>query len=454
LILLSASISGCTVHPTGEREERAASLRAGKPFAKSFEARDIPPLADNPTPDQIVQYACLTNADLEQRYWEWRAAIEQIRQDGSQTTTLNFAAGTTITRGSTGLGSSTVALANDPMTDIKWPGKLDAAAKQALNNARAAGRRFRKAQFELRAKVLNAYYDYALTAELIRLEENNQDLLKTTELVTESRNRAGSAAQQDILRAANELDLSGNDIANMRSQLAAQRATINALLSRAPDAALAIPTQLPDAQLLQISNEELLNRAAMQNPELQALADEIKGRQNGLELARLQYIPDFNASAGADLLGVSQSILGQATVPIFRYEAINAAIEQSLANLKAAQAMRRQSANDLAAQVVMDITTLRDAERQLDLLSHTILPRAQRGVALGRTAYESAQATLLDLTESQRSLITLQRLIANLQIVHAMRLADLEAITGGPLVSQNQHSCCFSGPFLCSKKEF
>jgi outer membrane protein TolC len=435
--MLAVLLAGCTVHPPGESQERDAATDAGKAFEKPVEKRQLPDLPDNPTSDQLVQYALLSNGDVEQRYWEWRGAIEQIPQDGTQTATLNIAAGTTITRGRSGLDSSTVALANDPMTDIKWPSKLDVAARAALENARASGRRFRKAQFELRAKMLNACYDYALTAELIRLEQNNHQLLQTMLSVTQSRSRAGSAGQQDVLRAANELDLSDNDIANMQSEIVAQRAAINALLNRAPDATIGVPTELPEPEPLSISDDELLARAAMQNPELIALADEIKGRADGIRLARLQYIPDFNLSVGSDLMGISQSILGQATIPIFRYEAINASIAQAQANLRATEAMRRQNGNDLNAQLVMDLSTYHDAARQLDLLSNTVLPRSQRAVGLLRTGYESGQMTLLDLLDSERFLISIQRLVVNLRITQARRMVDMEAMAGGLLTSIN-----------------
>ncbi len=374
IVALVAGLAGCTVHPPGEREERDAALQSGKPFEKRIEVRQIPPLPENPTPDQLVEYALLNNAELEQHYWEWRSAIEQIPQDGTQTTTLNVSAGTSITNGRASWGSSTVALSNDPMTDIKWPGKLDAAAKQTLENAKAAGRRFIKAKYDLRNKVLSAYYDYALNAELIRLEQSNQQLLQTTATVTEAQNRAGSSGQQDVLKASNEVDMSANDIANMQSQLPSQRAAINALLSRPADAPLPVPTELPPARSLVYADDELVDLAAKQNPELIALADEIRGRGEGIRLAKLQYVPDFNLSAGTDLMGVTQSVLGQATIPIFRYEALNAAIAQAEANLRASEAMRRQAGNDLAAQVIADITIIRDADRQLDLFEHTILP--------------------------------------------------------------------------------
>jgi cobalt-zinc-cadmium efflux system outer membrane protein len=426
---LLAALTGCTIHPAGESAEREAALRAGKPFTRHVEDQVLPPLPDNPTPDDLVQYALSRNADLEQRYWEWRSAIEQIPQDGTQASTLALSAGTTITRGKASAGGSTIGLLNDPMTDIHWPGTLATAAQRSLENARAAGIRFRKAQFELRNKILSAYADYALSAELIRLEQANADLLQTTAMVVEARNRAGAAGQQDLLKARNELDLSRNDIANMQAQLPAQRAVLNALLSREPDAPLAPPGELPQQRPIVSSDAQLLELAARQDPELTALASEIRGKEDGIRLARLQYVPDFNISLSTDLMGIAQSLAGSATIPLLRYEAIEASIAQAEANLKASEAMRLQARDDLNARVVTDIATLRDADRQVDLFEHTVLPRTRQVVTVGRSAYETGQSTLLDFLDSQRSLIAVQRLIANLRSAREKRLADLEAVT-------------------------
>jgi outer membrane protein TolC len=432
-IALLAGFAGCTVHPPGEREERDAAIQSGKTFEKPIEARHVAPLPDDPTPDQLVEYALLSNAELEQHYWEWRSAIEQIPQDGTQTTTLNLAGGTSITRGHANWGSSTLSLSNDPMTDIKWPGKLDVAARQALENARAAGRRFIKAKYSLRRSVLSAYYEYALNAELIRLEQSNQQLLQTAATTIQGRNRAGSSGQKDVLKANNDVDMSCNDIATMQSQLLSQRAAINALLNHPADALLPVPTELPQARTLKYEDEALVELAVMQNPELIALADEIRGRGDGIRLAKLQYFPDFNLSAGTDLMGVAQSVLGQATIPILRYEALDAAIAQARANLRASEAMRRQAGNDLTARVVMDITIIRDTDRQLELLEQTVLPRDRQMVDVGRSLYETGQASLLDLLNDRRSTIAIERLVAILRITREKYLVDLEAITASDL---------------------
>lgn len=424
-LITAILLAGCTIHPQGENQQRQAALAAGKPFSRSIEHR--PPLPDHPTADDLVHYALLTNADLEQRYWEWRSAIEQIPQDGTQPTNLSLSAGTTISHGALSFDRTTVTVGNDPMADIVWPNKISTAARRALETARAVGLRFQQAKYALRDKVLSAYDDYALTAELLRLEQANAELLQTAATVTEARNRTGAAGQQDLLKARNELDLSRNDIAHLQSQLPAQRAVLNALLNRDPAAVLPIPTELPASGPVPYSDEQLLVMAAKQNPELAALARDIQSRQASITLAQLQYLPDFSLSASTDLSGITQTLMGMVTVPLLRYQAINAAIAQAQANLRASEAMRRQTHNDLNARIVMDLAMIHDADRQLDLLNQTILPRARQIIIITRSSYESGRATLLDLLDAQRSLISIQRLAANLHVTRAKRLADVEA---------------------------
>jgi outer membrane protein, heavy metal efflux system len=442
-VTMIAVATGCTVHPPGEREERSAAQSAGKLFQNPIEDRQFPALSSHPTTDELVRYALLANADLETKYWQWQAAIEQIPQDATQATTLNLAAGTAITNGKTSRSMSTVTLSNDPASDIKWPGKLDAAAKVDLENARAAGIRFHKAQFELRSKVLDAYYDYALNAELVRLEEANQQLLETMVMTTQARAATGSSGQMDLLKAKDELDMSKNDLANLKAQFPPLQAALNALLSRSPDAPIALPDHLPGSTPLPNDDAQLLQLLATKNPELSALAAEARGRKEAVRLAELQWVPDFNLSAGTDLEGITQNLLGQVTMPFLRYEAINAGIAQAQANLRLTDAMLRQTRSDLTSQVIMDITTIRDADRQLDLFGQTILPRTREIVELSSTSYQAGQGSLSDIVEAQRSVVALQRLVANLRTTRDKRVADLESVTAvaleTPTTAQTPH---------------
>src|SRR5258708_29721371 len=101
----------------------------------------------------------------------------------------------------------------------------------------------------------------------------------------------------------------------MPSHLLRPRAAVNALLSRPADAPLPVPTKLPASRRVVYRDGDLVEMAAKQNPELIALADEIRGRGEGVRLAELEYLPEFKLSGGSDLIGGTQSLLAQATIP-------------------------------------------------------------------------------------------------------------------------------------------
>jgi outer membrane protein TolC len=427
--LILAVLSGaCTMHPPGERLERAAVADAGRAYVHRIDDREIPPLPADASPEQLVNYALMTNAGLEQKYWEWRAALEAVPQEGTQKTNLMISFNSMISNGSTTAAMNTLGLGNDPMSNFVLPNKFETAARVALDEARAAGRRFDQARFDLRAKVLTAYAEYALAAELTRLETSNGELLGLIAQVIESRVSTGAAMQQDLLRAENEKALSSNELGVRTAEFVRHRATLNALLNRSPDAPLAVPKAIPVDRPVD-DDASMLAAAARQNPELQALALEIAGRQGSIARAKQEYLPEFGVNISTDLAGVTQSLTSSVMVPVLRYQAIDAGIRQAEANLRGAEAMRVQAGHDLAARVVADLVLLHDVDRQIALYQGTILPRAEQLVTTAQNAFSTGRSTLLELLDAERSLIVLRRMQAELQATRLKQVADLEAAT-------------------------
>ena len=375
LCALTLLTTACTIHPHGEFHERHQALAAGKPYVHPYEKRRLPTLSPAATPDELLTYALLNNADLEQKYWDWRSALEQIPQEGTQKTDVMFTFNSMISNGTTAAAANTLGIGNDAMNNIMLPNKLDTAARAALQQARAAGLRFDQARFDLRNKVLAAYADYALTAELIRLEHDNHDLLTLMLNVTNSRVGTGGSTQVDALKALNEQDLSTNELAMQQSKLPAQLATLNALLNRAPDAPLDPPKAIPEPPAPSQTDGQILQLALAHDRELQAESREIAAKHDAIARAKAEYLPDFGVNVSTDMAGVTQSLMGAVMLPILRYHAIDAGVRQAEANLHAAEAMRRQASHDLASRVVADLAMLHDLDRQITLYQSTLLPR-------------------------------------------------------------------------------
>jgi outer membrane protein TolC len=433
LCVLAGEIAACTVHPPGEQRERAAVEAAGRPYVRPIESRTPPVLAADATPEDLVTYALITNAGLEQKYWEWRSALEQVPQEGTQKTSLMVTFDSMITNGSTAAAMNTLGLGNDPMNNLVLPDKLATAARAALDRARAAGRRFDQAHFDLRARVLTAYADYALAGELLRLERSNRELLHLILQVTQSRLSTGAAMQQDLLKAANEEALSSNESQVLGARLAQDRAALNALLNRSPSAPLEPPKGFPAVASVAVDDAAVLAAAARENPELQALSLELAAGEGAVRRAKEEYLPEFGITASTDLAGATQSLMGSVMVPMLRYQAIDAGIRQAQANLRAAEAKRAQASHDLASRLVADLTLVHDIDRQMEVYERTILPRAEQAVTTSQSAFSTGRSTLLELLDAQRSLVGLRRMVAELKASRSKQAADIEAGLGMPL---------------------
>ena len=318
-ILVLLSLAGCAIHPRGEREERARAERAGAPYSKPFEERDLPVLGPDASLEDSIRYALLSNADLEAKFFDWKAAIERIPQEASPPGTGAIAFSEVLNGGASLWNRTTLLLQTEPMENLPFPGKLATAGRRALEEARAAGLRFDRARYALEAEVVRAFVEIAHHHELVGLRQEEIALLDRVASTAEARTRSGSAPQQDWLKARTELDLARNEIRNLESEEPGLRARVNALLARAPDSR--VDARLPEPRGLPFPDDQVFRVVAERNPELAALAHEVEGRREALDLARKAYLPDFALSAGITG-GLSRMVGGMVTLPFLRREAI------------------------------------------------------------------------------------------------------------------------------------
>jgi outer membrane protein TolC len=421
LVLAMGLGGGCALRPSGESDERERARQAGT----AYEEHSPPPaLPEKPSAEDYLAWAFLSNAALEARYWEWRAALERIPQDSSfPNAAVSF--GTMFSRETMkSWDRTTLGVSNDPMTNIPFPTKLATAGRAALENARAAGERFREAKFLLQKDVLWAYDDLALLAESLRIQTETVSLLGQVVSQVELRVRTGAATQQDLLKAQTEVDLAENERRSQESRAKGQIAKMNALLGRPAEAPVPLPAELPDPRPIPVADAELLRAGAERSPELAALARDLEGRHEALSLARQAYIPDVGLSAS--MTGSVSKMLGaMATLPV-RLEAIRGGIEEARATMRATEADRLQYARDLAASFVLNLAVLRNDERQIDLLGKIVLPRARQTLELSQTSYAAGKIGFLDLLDAQRTLLEVRRILAELRIEREKALAAIE----------------------------
>jgi cobalt-zinc-cadmium efflux system outer membrane protein len=416
-----ALIGSCAFHPRGEREERELAKEALPTPAPHPLSAEAPLL-------EILNYAYASNAELQSRYWEWRAAIERIPQEASIPAAPAVSFSSTFEDGDASLSRTTIGIGNAPMTMIPWPGTVSLAGRRALELARAAGLRFASAKLALRTRVLTAYYDYALLGETIRLESQKVALLGSLFDDAQARLRGGSGGSLEILKARTELDLARNDLESLSAKVPGSLAMLNAIVGREHSAPLALPLLLPAPRELPFTDAQILAYLAERNPKLASLAREAQADEDAVALMRQRYIPGFGFTVSGDLEGIAQSLMAMITAPFVRFEAIRASIAQAEAELEAVRAMRTQTERDLTARAVFALYDLRNAERQARLFEQSIIPRMEQAVRVASASYAAGVAPLADVLDTERTLVDMNVMYVELRMEREKLLSQIEEL--------------------------
>lgn len=429
MLPLFAVLAGCSLEPRATDLERTRLTETGKPFEKPYDKRNLPPLAAQPAWQDVLQRAFLANGELEAAYFQWQAAVHRITVESAYPNT-NVQVGFDYMFSKENMKAwdrTTVTVGFDPSMMLQWPDKVRKAGQIALEEARLRGERFAAAKFALQRQVLIAWLDYGLMAERVRIETENVRLLKMINDTAVQRVQAG-AAQQDLLKAQTEYEMARNDLASMNSELQSMRAMLNGMLARPGEATLLPPRALPSPRPLSADDAQLIAVAVDANPELAALAHEVTGRRDALELARMAYIPDI-APQFSMTGSISQAVGAMVSLPT-NLTKIRGSIQEAESLIRSTEAMARQTRSDRAASFVAALYATRNHERQIALFSDVLLPKAQQVLSASIRAYSNGSIGLVELVDSQRTLLEVRRLLAEAKTARERRLAEMESLAG------------------------
>jgi outer membrane protein, heavy metal efflux system len=427
--VLPVLVSGCVLAPREAKQEQVRLDQAGAQYREAFAKRQLPELSAQPTWREVLRRAFLANGALEAAYWEWSMAVSRIQQVGAYPNSpVSLGFEYMFSDESMKAWDRTTLMAGfDAGESLLLPNKVYQSGKVATRDAQAAGERFAAAKFNLQRRVLNAWIDYSLLAEQVRIQRANADLLKLLNETAAGRVQAGGP-QQDLLRTDIEYRMSNDELRTMESELPRMRAMLNAMLGRPADAALAAPSVLPQQRAVPADDVALLALGVDANPELKALALETTGRRDALERARMEYLPDINPFAA--ITGDVTQVVGVDVMLPTVLPRIRGMVKEARSDFRRVQAMARQTRLDRSAEYVAAVYALRNSERQAALFEEQILPAAQRVLENVRQAYTAGTGMYLDLIEAQRTLLDVRLTIAEAKAAREKNLADLEALAG------------------------
>lgn len=324
---------------------------------------------------------------------------------------------------------------------IPFPPKLAARGEVAERIVHVAFENLRSERLRVVAAVKQAYFDFYYAEMAIGVTRESEGLLRRLRDVAEARYRAGTAQQQDLLRAEVDLYRLSNEILTLQQRRDTARARLNSLLDRDVRAPLPAPRPF-DPREFGWRLDGLLERAAERNPALAALRERARVNLEARELALLQYYPDIDVgglwtlitggispvSNGQDVLGLTLGV----RLPIWRHR-IRAGVLESNANVLAIAERYRGVRNELFYAIQDRYARIDSAYRRAVLFRDAILPRARQTVAVSEASYRAGKVEFLTLVDNWRKLLDLTLEYHDAVTELERSFADMEELVGGDL---------------------
>lgn len=394
------------------------------------------------TLDDYLHLALTQNAGLQSRFSEYKAAMAEIPQAGAlddPTFSYGYWLEQMGTQEKQRFGV---------MQMLPWFGTLEARTDVAAAMAQAAAKRIDATRLEVIAQTKSAYYEFAYLGRAIDIAQQNFELLKHFEQVSQARYRTAAETHPDTIRAQIELAIFEDELITLERKKQPMTALVNAVLNRAPSLELSWPQQEP-MPAEAIDETQLIATLQNHNPQLSSLSFEIDAARSRMELAQKRSKP--NLTVGFNWMQMDKASMPNghrrdaylATVsfnlPLWT-ASYNAGVQQArLMGVKTAQE-KTQAQNDLAAQAAELMFAIEDTARKATLYQAVLIPKAKEMLAVSEQTYRSGGVDFLSLIDAQRKLLDFELQFERMRADHLIQRAALESRVGGilPLRKEDQ----------------
>jgi outer membrane protein TolC len=296
----------------------------------------------------------------------------------------------------------------------------------------------------LARRVAVQFFEYGYLEEAIRLTEENRDLLSDLEPIVEEKVRSGGDINA-LLRLKVEIGKVEDRLQSLQQKRIEQSSGLRELLALPGTAPLEWPAwEAPEP--VSLDGASLIEAIRRNNPELHMLERKVASAEARREIARLESYPDITLGlnyiqlgdpvvnpmtpdAGQDPWGVTVSV----NLPIWRGKT-DAAKAEALAGKRAAESEVDNRLNGLRAELSASLARLNDANRRLKLYGDELLGLAEQAVENSRSSYESGRTGILEVIDSERSLLDLQLLFWKAAADAWQQLVIIQTLVNQPIL--------------------
>jgi outer membrane protein TolC len=317
---------------------------------------------------------------------------------------------------------------------IPFPGKLAAMSAAAKSGAAMAEQEYHALRNIIIRRLKTVYYEIYLVQHKIKINAENQDLMKKFVGIAIRQYEVGMALQPDVLRAQTELSLLVNEGVTLQREEKVAESMLNALLNRPIDQPLGevdeIMITVPNWEYQQLSAIALETR-----PEIKAMKLAIRMNEAEIKAAKREYWPDLMGRIVymdmADADDFWSLMLGM-NIPITFWsgDKYTGKVEQNKFRLNKAEADIKETVNMVSFELREALVKVETNHNLLSLYEGALIPQAEQTLQSTLAAYQTGKTMFLMLIDAYRMLnmVRLDYYMAEMNYMNS--LAALEQAVG------------------------
>lgn len=323
-----------------------------------------------------------------------------------------------------------------------WFGKLDLKTQRAALTTGQKKMLLIAEKLALSKKIADAWYTLGF---ITKSQEINFRLIQMVQQIlrsAESRYATGYGLQQNIFQAQVELSQLTDEKITLKKKNRVTQDRINELLNRKLFQSVKVPSQLkfPDLKIdINISLPTLQTVAETNNPVLKIKEIEILKEQTNIDLARKDYMPDFDIKlaygqrednrAGQNRDDFFTAVLTM-NIPVWKNNRQDKNLSAATASRRAAEQSHQNLRASLTHQVDALVTEISDLQKSFKLYSDSLLPQAGQWARAAKDAYEVDKVEFDTMIDAQIRLLKFELQAEKYLFDIYKKRAELESVIG------------------------
>ncbi len=315
---------------------------------------------------------------------------------------------------------------------VPFPTKILTERRAAIQMLDRQEARLEQIRSDIVAEVVEAYSHLYSAKRMHTILNDNLELLKFLEDNVRVRYTVGGAPQSELVRIQVEMTRAEDAIQSNKLNIDSYKQKFAAVLGTEDVSLILVDAESEFVPGITGTDEEIIVRVLSENHTLQMMESELDAAGTMVSLARQQYLPDFEVGTeymGGGGMDGSWSVGLKMSLPVW-VRRNQAEVQQASDIKESVRKNREEVTNQIRAKAVSIVNELRDSKRKVELYTDVLIPQAAQVVQLTQTDYRTGSSGIMELIDSQRTLLQLEEQIIAEQLRVKKAESELIRLTG------------------------